>query len=179
MSEVKGTDTVYEGRFLRLAKRGTWEYVSRKGATGVVAIVALHDDGRLVLVEQLRPPVDRRVVELPAGLAGDTDNTESLLVAAQRELEEETGYAASNWQRLFNGYSSAGLTDEALTFFLATGLTRVGPGGGDSSEEILLHEVPVKSLLAWVAERTREGIGVDAKLFAGVYAALEMMNSEK
>ncbi len=179
MTDRKNIDIVYDGRFLKMARRDHWEYATRTGATGVVAIVAMHDDGRVVLVEQRRPPVDSRVIELPAGLAGDIDDTESLLTAAKRELEEETGYSASSWKLLFTGYSSAGLTDEAITFYLAAGLTRIGAGGGDRSEDIQIHEVQIEALFEWIAERTHEGVGVDAKLFAGIYAALETMKKEK
>ncbi len=171
-------DTLYKGRFLNLMQTGQWEYVTRIGSSGVVAIVALHDDGRIVLVEQLRPAVGGRVIELPAGLAGDVDEDESLLVAAKRELEEETGYSASQWRRLFTGYSSAGLTDEAVTFFLATGLARTGPGGGDDKEDIRVHEVPVDVLMDWIKQWDQAGGHVDAKLYSGVYAGLALFKKD-
>lgn len=173
MTQNNDVETVYEGRFLHLAKRGRWEYATRTKATGVVAVVALHDDGRVVLVEQYRPPANGPVIELPAGLAGDIDVQESFLLAAQRELQEETGYVAAKWTRLFTALSSAGLTDEAVTYFLATGLRRTGPGGGGEGESIKIHEVALKGLMAWIDQRTQEGIQLDAKLLAGVYAALE------
>ena len=164
-------ETVYEGRFLRVAKRGTWEYATRTKATGVVAVVAMHDDGRVVLVEQQRPPVDGPVIELPAGLAGDTDDTEDLLTAAQRELEEETGYTSTEWVRLPTACSSPGLTDEAITFFLARGLTRTGTGGGVGSESIQVHEVLLGDVPAWLESAALEGRHTDMKLLAGLYAA--------
>ncbi len=68
MSDV---ETVCEGRFLRLVKRGRWEYATRKTVTGVVAIVAMTADDKVIIVEQGRPPAGGRVIELPAGLAGD------------------------------------------------------------------------------------------------------------
>ena len=108
MSQRDKVEHVYVGHFLSVAKRGNWEYATRTRATGVVAVVALHDDGRLVLVEQYRWPVDARVIELPAGLAGDDDDSESLLAAARRELVEETGYVAEEWSRLNTTYSSPG-----------------------------------------------------------------------
>lgn len=164
-------ETVYEGRFLRVAKRGTWEYATRTKATGVVAVVAAHDDGRVVLVEQHRPPVDASVIELPAGLAGDTDDTESLLSAAKRELEEETGYTARTWERMPTALSSPGLTDEAITFFLARGLARTGQGGGVGSESIRTHEVPLEEVSVWLEAAAREGRQTDMKLLAGLYTA--------
>jgi len=173
MTQNNDIGTIYEGRFLNLAKRGRWEYATRTKATGVVAVVALHDDGRVVLVEQYRPPANGQVIELPAGLAGDIDEKESFLLAAQRELEEETGYLAAKWTRLFTALSSAGLTDEAVTVFLATSLSRTGPGGGVENESIKVHEVALDGLMTWIDQRINEGIQLDAKLLAGVYAALE------
>jgi ADP-ribose pyrophosphatase len=166
---------VYEGRHLRVVQRGGWEYVTRTKATGVVAVVALHDDGRVVLVEQNRPPVDGPVIELPAGLAGDTDDAESLLAAAQRELEEETGYVARAWRRLPTAFSSPGLTDEAITFFLARGLSRPHAGGGVDGEAIKVHEVQLQDVPVWLAAHGHEPTRTDMKLLAGLYAAAEII----
>ena len=164
-------ETVYEGRFLQVAKRGAWEYTTRANATGVVAVVAVHDDGRVVLVEQHRPPVNASVIEIPAGLVGDEDDSESLLTAAQRELEEETGYAAAQWTQLPTACTSPGLTDEAITFFLAQQLTRMGEGGGVASEDITTHEVPLEALPQWLESARRENKQTSMKLLAGLYAA--------
>lgn len=171
MNQPNENETLYAGRFLKVAKRGTWEYVTRPNATGVVAVVAVHDDGRLVLVEQHRPAAGRTVIELPAGLVGDVDQSESMLPAAQRELLEETGYEAAHWQKLTCGYSSAGMTDEAITFFLATGLTKASEGGGVDGENITLHEVPVAQLNQWLSTKMQAAIGVDLKIMAGLWAA--------
>lgn len=171
MPNTTTVETVYEGRFLRVAKRENWEYATRTKATGVIAVVAVHDDGRVVLVEQYRPPVDARVIELPAGLAGDTDNTESHLQAAQRELEEETGYTAREWTRLSTAFSSPGLTDEAVTFFLARGLTKSGDGGGTGSESIRMHEVSLVDLPRWLESLQQPTTKADMKLLAGIFAA--------
>jgi 8-oxo-dGTP pyrophosphatase MutT (NUDIX family) len=93
MSDAKAT-SVYEGRHLSMFNRGGWEYAKRNTARPAVGIVAVTDDGKVVLVEQHRPPVGRNVIELPAGLSGDIAGSEeeTLLEAAQRELLEETGY---------------------------------------------------------------------------------------
>lgn len=178
MSNENTPETVYQGRFLQVMKRGRWEYATRVKATGVVAVVALHDDGRVVLVEQHRPPADGSVLELPAGLAGDTDQTETLLDAAKRELEEETGYTAAHWQPLTTGFSSAGLTDERVTFFRATGLTKSARGGGVDGEDIAVHEVPLAELMPWLQSRTGQGVSIALTLLAGVYAASEIAGEE-
>ena len=164
-------ETLYAGRHLTLARRGHWEFATRNGATGVVGIVAVTDDERLLLVEQFRPPVMRQVIELPAGLAGDIagEESESLELAARRELFEETGYEAQDCQLIFEGPSSAGLTDEMITIFLMTGLTKVGGGGGDASESIVVHEAPLTSLLAWLRERQKGGCLIDPKIFGGLF----------
>ena len=162
-------ETLHAGRHLHLAKRDGWEYATRPNATGVVAVVAVTDAGELVLVRQRRPVVGREVLELPAGLAGDDgDAGESLLTAAKRELEEETGHAAASWRRLLTGYPSAGLTDEAVTFFHATGLTRTGAGGGVGGEDIAVELVPLAGLGKALTEAAEAGVGVDLKVPAGV-----------
>ena len=96
---------------------------------------------------------------------------EPLVRAAQRELEEETGYTARDWRQLTTASSSAGLTDEAVTFFLATGLTKTAPGGGIDGEDITLHEVPRDTLPAWLAQQQTQGRQVAASLLAGLWAA--------
>jgi len=164
-----------EGRFLRFVDDGGWEYVTRPNATGVVVIVAVTPDDRLILVEQLRPAVRARVVELPAGLAGDIApyGGEPLEAAAHRELVEETGYAADEMVRLAEGPVAVGVASEVVTFFHARGLRRVGPGGGDANESITVHEVPLKDLRAWLSEKQKQGAMVDPKLFAGLYLISE------
>jgi len=162
--------TVWAGHYLTMVKRGRWEYVTRRIKKPAVGIVAVTDADRILLVEQYRSPVGHRLVELPAGLAGDIPGAENepLLEAAQRELLEETGYSASVWTELTTGYSSPGLTDESIVLFLAEGLEKVGPGGGDQNESIEVHEVSWEHVLPWLAEH---GQVADLKLLAGLYAA--------
>lgn len=162
---------LYTGKFLSLLKRGRWEYASRTKATGVVAVVALHEDGRVVLVEQHRPAVAASVVEIPAGLAGDEDDAESLLAAAKRELEEETGYVAERWVQLTTACPSPGLTDELITFFLAQGLRKNGEGGGVAGESIVVHEVSYEHLSERLDAARRDGRQIDMKVLAGLYVA--------
>jgi len=169
MTDVK-PKTIWIGRHLSMVARGTWEYATRNTQRPAVGIVAVTADNKVVLVEQYRPPVDRTVIELPAGLAGDTAGAEheSLVEAARRELLEETGYSASQWTELACGYSSPGLTDESIVLFLAEGLTKRGFGGGDTGEAIILHEIPLDRVFDWLREH---GHRVDLKLLAGLYAA--------
>ncbi len=161
------------GRFLRFVVRDGWEFADRIGITGIVGLVAVTDERRLLLVEQSRPPVGGPVLELPAGLVGDQEGAagEDLTAGAQRELREETGYEASNWTLLATGPVSPGTTSEMLTLLLATGLRRVGPGGGSGTESLVVHEMPLDAAEAWLRARERAGSIIDLKVFAGVYFA--------
>jgi ADP-ribose pyrophosphatase len=162
--------THYRGRYLSLLERDGWEFASRSNASGVVVIVAVTDRGEILLVEQYRKPVQALVLELPAGLVGDhVSPDESVLEAAHRELIEETGYAASKLEILMACPSSAGMSDEIITFVAATGLQRVGPGGGDASEEIEVVAVPLKQVDDWLAGQRSLGKPMDPKIYAALY----------
>ena len=162
-----------KGRYLTFLDEGGWEYVTRPGVSGIVVIVAVTDEDRLLLVEQYRPAVHRNVIELPAGLVGDGDGrrAESLHDGATRELEEETGYRAAEMVALFEGPIAVGVSDETVSFFRAHGLARVGAGGGDDTEEITVHEVPLAQLSAFLAAKHQAGLGIDPKIYAGLYLA--------
>lgn len=174
----ENTETLGEGRFLRLVKRNGWEYVDRKNVCGLVALVPVTPEGELVLVEQYRPPVEAMVVETPAGLAGDTDEFagESLETAASRELLEETGFEAATLAPLTAGPPSGGQSTEIISFFLAHGLKRVNGGGGDASEEITVHVVPLAEVERFLAEREAAGSMIDPKVYTGIYFARRHVN---
>lgn len=161
---------LHSGRYLRFVVRDGWEFADRVGITGIVGIVAVTDERRLVLVEQYRPPVAARVLELPAGLVGDEPGgaAESLIEGARRELLEETGYVARNWSIAASGPTSPGTTSEVIALLLATGLTRAGAGGGAGDESLVVHEVPLDMAEAWLKAREVEGILVDLKIHAGL-----------
>ena len=125
----------------------------------------------MILIEQFRAPVNKRVIEIPAGLAGDIAGSEDegLEIAAQRELMEETGYEARKLTRLLDGAVSAGMTSEVVTLFLAEGLQKTGKGGGDGSEDIEVHEIPVGEVHHWITQREKGGAIVDFKVYAGLF----------
>jgi ADP-ribose pyrophosphatase len=170
---------VADGKHIRFMRAGSWEYASRKGVSGVIALVPVTDDGKLVLVEQYRPPVEARVIELPAGLAGDGRKTETLEEAARRELAEETGYAADTLEYVGGGAASAGICDELISMFVARGLSKVGPDAAEQqdaetiaeSARITVHEVPLDTITTFLAEQERRGTFVDLKIYAGLYFA--------
>jgi ADP-ribose pyrophosphatase len=163
--------TLRDGTHIRLVQRGTYEFASRKKLSGIVGIVAVTDEGKLLLVEQFRPPVNKRVIELPAGLAGDVQGHESeaLAAAAQRELLEETGYSARHMKAVASGPPSAGISDEVITMFVARKLKKVGEAEGDGSEDITVHEVPVDKVAAFLKRKARDGCLVDLKIYAGLH----------
>ena len=168
-SESPAPRVVAAGKYLSFIDDAGWEYVTRPNISGIVVLVVITPARELVLVEQYRPAVQRRVVELPAGLVGDVSKTESLATAAHRELVEETGFEAREMVELAEGPVAVGVSDELVTFFEARGLTRVGAGGGDETEDIAVHVVPLPTLTAFLAERRAAGLVVDPKIYAGLY----------
>ena len=164
-------DVLFEGRFLRVKRKDGWEYVDRCKTSGVVGILAITDHRELILVEQFRVPVNKRVIDIPAGLVGDIagKETETPVEAAKRELLEETGYDAQRMEYLSEGPTSAGLSTELITLFRARDLEKVSKGGGDESENIQVHVVPLAELKSWTEARRQEGCLVDYKVFAALY----------
>lgn len=162
--------TLWEGKWLRMKQRGRWEYVERTNDRGMaVIIVAVTPDGALLFVEQFRVPLGRRTIEMPAGLVGDVAAGEDPCDAARRELLEETGWHAAHIQPLLTGPTTSGMSNEQAAFVRATGLTRVDAGGGDATEQIVVHEVPVADAPRWLCARMAEGYAMDAKLWAGLW----------
>ena len=168
---TKSVKVLGEGTYLRLVKDHGWEYVQRRGCRGVVIIVAVTPDRRIVLTEQARRPVYRRVIEYPAGLVGDRvgSRRETVVQAAKRELLEETGYRAGKMTVLTRGPSSSGSSSVKVTFLRAERILKTHPGGGDGNEDITVHEVPLKDIEAWLNRKRRSGRLVDPKIYAGLY----------
>ena len=165
--QLPDKQAIWTGKYIRLVLRGAWEFVERVNLSGIVGIIPITDEGKLVLVEQFRVPVGAAVIELPAGLVGDVrgNEEEAMETAARRELIEETGYDPARLVRLYEGAPSAGLSNEHITIFLAGGLRKVGPGGGDHTEDIVVHEVAGPELPGWLEARRAEGKVIDIKVY--------------
>jgi ADP-ribose pyrophosphatase len=174
VSDPEQAVVLAEGQFLRLVRRGRWEYAERVNATGAVAIVALTEDRQILFTQQRREPMRAQVLELPAGLMGDVAGdpaSDTWKDAARRELLEEAGYQARSYKLLTDGPVSAGFGTETITMVMATGLRKVAAGGGVDGEDILLHVVPFDSADKWLAARKKKGFLVDPKVYAGLYFA--------
>ena len=126
------------------------------------AVVAVDDNGQVLLVRQPRPAVDTALLELPAGLV---DPGEAPIDCARRELAEETGYSASQLEPLLSFYTSPGFSTELIHVFVATGL-REGSVAHDEEEEIEL----VRLALGDAIRQVTEGEISDAKTVAGLLA---------
>ena len=163
------TSILGEGNWVQLLRKGRWEYAVRIRGRRAVTIAACTDAGELVLVEQPRAAVGTTTIELPAGLVGDEDDSESDARAASRELEEETGFRAGRLEQVAEGCCSAGITDEMVTVFVAHDLQRVGPGGGVDGEDITVHLVPLPDAESWLAAQAQSGKIIDLKVYDGIY----------
>ena len=154
----------WEGKYIRIVRDGTWEFVERCGGVHAVVILAEHD-GKVVLIEQVRVPLgNRKCLELPAGLVGDEDADATIEDTAIKELEEETGFIAQRVERIGEFFSSPGMVAEGFTLVRAHGLSRIGDGGGNEHEEIEVHFVSRADIPAFVERKRAEGCAIDVKL---------------
>jgi len=176
MSKVLG-----QGKFLRLVRDGRWEFVERVNARGAVAIVAVTANRRIILTDQFRPAVGRRVIDLPAGLSGDVQGQEDEAFAASalRELIEETGYTAKHLEHVGDCSSSPGLASEVISLFVARDLLKTDTGGGVDGEQIEVHSPLIRGIDHWLAKQVAAGKLIDGKVYAGLYFAKRRVASPK
>jgi len=143
---------VYDGIFLKM-KRDTVllpdgqhavrEYLEHPGA---VAILAVLDDGRVLLERQYRYPIAQAVIEIPAG---KLNTGEDPLLCAQRELQEETGYTAKHWSKIRRIHPVISYSTEFIDIYLAEGLSP-GPARLDEEDFLDVFASPLEELLNWV-----------------------------
>lgn len=165
---------VYDGGFIEVLKdtvmlpdgsTSTREYVTHPGA---VAMLALLDNGNLVMERQYRYPLRREFIEVPAG---KIDEGEDILVTAQRELLEETGYEASEWIHLTTAWPCIGYADERIEYFLARGLKHVG-SKLDDGEFLEVFELSLSDAFEWI----RQGKISDSKTIVGLFWLDKILN---
>jgi ADP-ribose pyrophosphatase len=156
-------EIMWAGKFVTAKRRGKWEFVARSRGIRAAVILAV-EDGHVLLVEQYRVPLGANCLELPAGLIGDHDAGEDALTSAGRELEEETGYRAARLDVVGEFYSSPGLVSESFTLVRASGLAKIGEGGGVDGEDIVVHRVALAGLPAFVQAKRAKGCVIDVKL---------------
>ena len=163
LDDLPPPEVMWAGKYVRVLKRDRWEYASRTNGINAVVILAEHE-GKVILVDQPRVPLDCRCIELPAGLVGDHDPDATVEDTAVKELEEETGFTAERVERLGEFYASPGMLAESFTLVRAHGLRKIGAGGGDEHEDINVHLVPRAEIPNFIEQKRAEGFGVDVKL---------------
>lgn len=165
---------MYDGGFIEVLKDtvrlpdgsiSTREYITHPGA---VAMLALLDNGKLVMERQFRYPLHREFIELPAG---KIDDGEDILVTAQRELLEETGYVADEWIHLTTAWPCIGYSDERMEYFLARGLKHVGRNL-DEGEFLEVFELSLADAIEWI----QQGKITDSKTVVGLFWLDKVLN---
>ncbi|MDQ6421024.1 NUDIX hydrolase [Paenibacillus sp. LHD-117] len=165
--QTVSSEPIFQGRIISLqvdtvalpdGRTATREIVRHPGASAVLALL----DGKLLVVEQYRKPMDKFQVEIPAGkLDGDEDPA----LAAARELEEETGYRAKSLKQISAFYTSPGFADEKLYLYFAEELEK-GTPNPDEDEDLFVEAITMEQADAYIAE----GRISDAKTILAVYA---------
>jgi len=167
--------TVFDGEILHVKKdnillpNGLPATRERIHHIGAVCIVPITEDGKIVMEEQYRYPISRIVYEIPAGKLDSPD--EDRLLAAKRELREETGYEASEWIDLGIYLPAPAYCDEKITMYLARGLKK-GSQDLDDDEFLKLSEVPLEDILSKIIDGSIQ----DGKTQLAVLKAAKYLN---
>ncbi|AYV66933.1 ADP-ribose pyrophosphatase [Niallia circulans] len=162
------TEHIYSGRIIQVqvdevelpnGKTSTRELVKHPGA---VAVIAITDDNKLVMVEQYRKPLEKVIVEIPAG---KLEKDEEPALCARRELEEETGYECESLELVSSFYTSPGFADEIIHVYVAKGLKQKENAAGlDEDEFVNVLEITLDEALEFIKEKRI----FDAKTIFGV-----------
>jgi ADP-ribose pyrophosphatase len=160
-------EQVFDGNLLKVYRddvrlpdgsAGQREYIKHPGA---VAIVALFEDGSILLERQFRYPHHKVFIEVPAG---KLEPNEPHLQTAKRELLEETGYTADEWKHLTTIHTAIAYTNEAIDLFVARKLKKAGAAQLDAGEFVETLVVPFDQAIAMV----KDGRITDAKTVAAL-----------
>lgn len=171
------TERIYDGAILNLrkdlvtVKDGKTSYREIVEHNGGVALAALTDEGKLLIVRQYRKAPDKATLELPAGKKEKGEDPE---LTASRELREETGYTATKLTHLTSFYSSIGYSTEKIHIYLATGLVP-GQTDFDENEAIEIYEYDVETLLTMIEAGEIE----DAKTIIGIMMVADLQRQGK
>ena len=169
--------TIFDGKVVHLCmdevrlpngKTATREYVKHVGA---VCVVALTDDDQVILERQFRYPFHRELIEIPAGKLDS--KSEDPMLAALRELREETGYIPDTIRHIGEFYGSPAILDENIRMFLATGLSREGQEL-DDDEFLEVFTAPIET----VVEQILSGEIADGKTQVAVLKTYELLKKE-
>ncbi len=166
----------YDGEFLKVqrdtvrlpdGKETSREYIKHPGA---VVIIPVLDDGSILLERQFRYPVNQVIIEFPAG---KIDPGEASLDCAKRELLEETGYTANDWQFVCTIHNAIAYSDEHLDIFLARDL-KEGQSQPDEGEFLETFTASIDEMLAWI----KEGKITDVKTVIGTFWLERILRGE-
>jgi ADP-ribose pyrophosphatase len=151
------TEKIFSGKIISLqvddvelpnGKHSKRELIKHPGA---VAVIAITDEGKIVMVEQYRKALERDVVEIPAG---KLEKGEEPALCAKRELEEETGYVCKSLDWLISFYTSPGFADEIVHLYVARGLEKKEDAAPpDEDEFVTLVELTLEEALRYIEER--------------------------
>ena len=174
---INSRKTLYQGRVFTLIRENVtldngvtadMEFVAHPGAT---AIIAMLNESRVLLLKQYRHSLREYIWEIPAGTL---DPQESVINCAKRELIEETGYSADQWQKLAEITPVPGYSDEHIHIYLATEL-QPAEQNLDKDEIINVHEVEYDEAI----EMIKTGEIQDAKSIAGLFLAFNRLKENR
>lgn len=170
-------ELVYKGTILDIykdvmrapsGKEEIWDFVSHR--MGAACVLPVLDNGRILLVRQYRPALDRETLEVPAGCRDSV--SEDTMVCAKRELEEETGYTCKSIEPLLSLKSTVAFCNESIDVYLARGL-EPSTQKLDDMEDIEIEEFSLQEL----EEMIYKGIIQDAKTVSAILAYANMVHS--